>query len=243
MLARRRSLAVRWAVAGNPSTPEEVRADLVQSLVLLLGFQGLPRGAHKAASALRGRVRLILDARHWWHKLRLLARSHGYPRLPARMPDDDVVERFQREVQVFPRNPQASLVAEVMGTSRCDLLHLSAGSIDKALRQPLYLLDGAGKRRLVGLPRLFALAHANAPVDALVRAYRSVEWLERMAVARNLNAPTNLLAALKKDANRFVSRHAAETELLQPHLQRQRQQDSLKRVSLCKLIGRNQLKL
>jgi hypothetical protein len=218
-LARRRSLALRWALAANPSTPEAVRTDLVLSLVLKVGFEGLPLAAQKAATALRGQVHLILDSRHWWHRLQLLAHRYGYPRLPARLSDMDLVERFQREVQVFQGGPQASLTAEVIGAAKCKPFHLNAASIDKALKGPLHRLNDSGELLLVGLPKLFALAHANAPVDALVKAYRSVEWLERMAVARNLNAPPKLLVTLKKDANRFVSRQAVETENLQRQLQ------------------------
>jgi hypothetical protein len=218
-LARRCSTTMRWTLASNPSTPEVVRVDLVRSLVLVVGFQGLPCAAQNTATALRGHVHHILDSRHWWHKLQLQARRHGYPRLPARLSDADLVERFQHEEQIFLGNPQASLAAEVMGIPKCKPFHLSAASICKALKETLYRTNDDGRLQLVGLPRLFALAHANAPVDALVKAYRSVEWLERMAVARNLDAPQNLLVALKKDANRYVSRQAVETEQLQRQFQ------------------------
>lgn len=56
-------------------------------------------------------------------------------------------------------------------------------------------------------------------MDALVKAYRSVDWLERLAVARNLNTPQRLVDGLKKDANRLVAQQAAETEALQHELQ------------------------
>ena len=220
-LARRRSVVIRWTVAANQSTPESVRNDLVLSLVPEIGIHGLPRELQNTESAkaavMKGRV--VMDARHWWHKLRLLAHRHGYPRLPARLSNLDLIERFQSEEQTFQFSPNASLAAEIMGIPRCRPFHMSAASIDKALKEPLYRNSESDRLQLVGLPRLFALIHSNAPVDALVKAYRSVEWLERMAVARNINAPQNLLVALKKDANHYVSRQAVETEQLQNQLQ------------------------
>ena len=216
-LARRNSIVLRWTLAGNPSTPEEVRRELISYLWLLLGFDALPLAARGVASSLRSRVRLITAARHWWHKTRLLAGRHGYARMPARISDDDLIEQYQRELACFSKDPQETLAAQIMGVAGRNLLHLNAGKIEKALKVSLDE-SGTSKRRLVGVPRLLALAHANAPVDALVKAHRSVEWLERMAVARNLGLPTKLAAALKNDANRFVAKQAAETVLLQQQL-------------------------
>jgi hypothetical protein len=222
-LARRRSVVIRWTVAANQSVPEAVRNELVLSLVPEIGIHGLPHELQNTESAkvavMQGRV--VMDARHWWHKLKLLANRHSYHRLPARLSNLDLLERFHREEQTFKDDPQASLAAEVMGAAKCYIFQLNASSIDKALKEPLNCISfgDPGIVQLVGLPRLFALAHANAPVDALVKAYRSIEWLERMAVARNMNVPPKLLVTLKKDANRYVSRQAVETEQLQKQLQ------------------------
>ncbi len=217
-LAGRRSVAVSWAVAGNPNTPAEARRELTLSLWLSLGLEALPPPALSVVEELRPHVRLIMDARHWWHKMKLLAARHGYPRLPARLTDQQLVARFRHEMACFSEAPQQSLAAEVMRVSRRPALFLKADLIGKALKAPL-CTDLEDTRRLTGVPRLFALAHANTPVDALVKAYRSTEWLERTAVARNINAPPKLLVALKKDANRFVAKQAAETELLQSEMQ------------------------
>lgn len=226
-LSRRRSVALRWVLAANPNMPEDLRKDLALSLWFALGLDALPPRARIFTEELRSQVRLIMDARHWWHKLSLQARRYGYAKLTRHLPDSELVERFQSELKCFARNPRASLAAEVMGANGQSLFRLNDRADTWGRRRPVSL---ALKLRLrereepfasqpIGLPRLFALLHPNAPVEALVKTYRSVDWMERMAVARNPSAPPKMLAALKKDANRFVARQAADTEALQQELQ------------------------
>lgn len=225
-LSSRRSLVLRWLVASNPNTPEPIVKELTVILWLALGYEALPPRARDFAEESRPQVRLILDARHWWHKLHLQARRYGYIGLPRSIPDSELVGRFQRELKCFARNPRASLAAEVIGANGQSLFRLKErrdtwgrSPVSLALSLKFREREESFARQPAGLPRLFALLHANAPVEALVKAYRSVDWMERMAVARNPNAPAKMLAALKKDANRFVAKQAADTEALQQELQ------------------------
>jgi hypothetical protein len=225
-LSNRRSVALRWVLAANPKLPEDLRRELTLSLWFALGLDALPPRARVFTVELRSEVRLIMDARHWWHKLSLQARRYGYAKLPRRLPDSELVERFQSELKCFARNPQASLAAEVIGANGQSLFRLNDRAdtwgrrpVSLALKLRLREREEPFASQPVGLPRLFALLHPNAPVKALVKAYRSVDWMERMAVARNPSAPAKMLAALKKDANRFVARQAADTEALQQELQ------------------------
>jgi hypothetical protein len=225
-LSGRRNLVLRWLVAANPSTPEPIAKELTVILWLALGYEALPPRPRDLAEVCRPQVRIIMNARHWWHKLHLQARRYGYAKLPRSLTDSELVERFQRELKCFARNPQASLAAEVIGAYGQSLFRLNDRAdtwgrrpVSLALKLQFREREEPFGRQPAGLPRLFALLHANAPVEALVKAYRSVDWMERMAVARNPIAPANTLAALKKDANRFVARQAADTEALQQELQ------------------------
>jgi len=75
-LSGRRNLVLRWLIAANPSTPEPIAKELTVILWLALGYEALPPRARDLAEGSRPRVRLILNARHWWHKLHLQARRY-----------------------------------------------------------------------------------------------------------------------------------------------------------------------
>ncbi len=214
-LAGKRSLLARWLVAGNPNTTEVLRNKLAFSLWLALGIDALPSRARELEAQLRPQIRLVMDARHWWHKIKLLAAKYRFPRLPVRLTDEELVIRFERELSCFSKSPELSLAAEVMGAVNTSMLFLQPDMIDRALKSELFYGDCASERSLTGAQRLMALQHPNAPPDKLIKAYRSHEWLERMAVARNPAVPAKLLVSLKKDANRLISKQAVETELLQ----------------------------
>ncbi|GEM_PF-6598948 len=52
--------------------------------------------------------------------------------------------------------------------------------------------------------RLLAFLCEDAPVDALARAQRSPDWLERAAIARNPNTPPDVIKRLANDGNVVV---------------------------------------
>lgn len=52
--------------------------------------------------------------------------------------------------------------------------------------------------------RLIAFLCDDAPVDALARAQRSSDWLERAAIARNPNTPPDVIKRLSTDGNAVV---------------------------------------
>jgi hypothetical protein len=52
--------------------------------------------------------------------------------------------------------------------------------------------------------RLLAFLCEDAPVDALARAQRSSDWLERAAIARHPNTPHDVIKRLSTDGNAVV---------------------------------------
>jgi hypothetical protein len=62
-----------------------------------------------------------------------------------------------------------------------------------------------GKWRAV---RLLGLLYPHCRAAVLINRYRSVDWVERLAVAHNSNAPAYVLTALKKDPHRLVAQQA-----------------------------------
>ncbi len=68
------------------------------------------------------------------------------------------------------------------------------------------------------LCRLIILLHPQTPAKALTENSCSLVWLERYAIAQNLNTPLDTLKVLAKDANRIVGAAA------KAHLQRRHQE-------------------
>lgn len=60
-----------------------------------------------------------------------------------------------------------------------------------------------------GNKRLFAFLCGEAPADALAKAQRSTDWLERAAIAMNPNTPPDVVQRLAKDGNAMVRSIAA----------------------------------
>ena len=52
--------------------------------------------------------------------------------------------------------------------------------------------------------RLLAFLCDDAPVDALARAQRSSDWLERAAIARHPSTPPDVIKRLSTDGNAVV---------------------------------------
>ena len=60
--------------------------------------------------------------------------------------------------------------------------------------------------------RLLGLAHPRTPPDVLIKRSNSVDWAERLAIARNTSLPPNLVSKFKKDPHKLVAAQAEITE-------------------------------
>lgn len=72
----------------------------------------------------------------------------------------------------------------------------------------------AAARGATGTRRLLAFLREEAPVDALARAQRSSDWLERAAIAIHPSTPRDVLERLAEDGNAYVralARHSLAT--------------------------------
>ena len=96
-------------------------------------------------------------------------------------------------------DPMDTLVARLMNAKAEGLLKFPSFSVSEACNLP------DGKWRAV---RLLGLLSPHGPTAVLIKRYRSVDWVERLAVAHNINAPAYVLSALKKDPHRLVARQA-----------------------------------
>lgn len=140
-------------------------------------------------------------------RVALLANPSLAPELVARLADD-ISGEVRRAVLFHPAAPPAFLadyLAEAQPTYSGSQATLAAWlSVNLPANPPNLLAQPAG-----ALYRLVALSHPHTPPAALARAVTSLDWLERLAVARHPAAPSAARAALAADGNRLV-RAAAE---------------------------------
>jgi hypothetical protein len=96
-------------------------------------------------------------------------------------------------------DPGKSVLARMMGAVRENLFRLPDDKARQAARSP---------ERAV---RLLGLCHANADRIDLVKSYRSTDWAQRMAIARNPTTPSGVIDFLINDAHRLVALQAQVT--------------------------------
>lgn len=217
-LALSKKSVIQLAVAANPSTTTEVRVRLWGALAEKSGladFQGFAED-YDIPPEFRHRAIQLKNARVWWHEMELLAKRHRSVPLPDRPDADALIRMFNAEAENLLLNPQRSMAAQMMGVAQLPLLTMTPLSVERACTRPLYIAT-EGVRQLHPV-RLLGLSSSSVLVEALVKRYRSVEWVERLAVAANLNTPSNLLTSLKKDAHRAVALQAHHTEAMKEAL-------------------------
>ena len=73
-------------------------------------------------------------------------------------------------------------------------------------------VDSACARK--SLPsRILGLIHPKAPIEALIKRSKSVEWVERFAIARNPSTPPNIIDMLASDSHQCVAQQAKATAI------------------------------
>jgi hypothetical protein len=217
-LALSKKSVIQLAVAANPSTTTVVRVQLWGALAEKSGladFQGFAEG-YDIPPEFRHRAIQLKNARVWWHEMELLAKRHRSVPLPDRPDADALIRMFNAEAENLLLNPQRSMAAQLMGVTQLSLLTMTPIAVERACTRPLHITT-EGVRQLHPV-RLLGLSSPSVLIEALVKRYRSVDWVERLAVAANLNTPSNLLTSLKKDAHRAVSLQAHHTEAMKEAL-------------------------
>jgi predicted DNA-binding WGR domain protein len=61
--------------------------------------------------------------------------------------------------------------------------------------------------------RILGLIHPKAPIEALIKRSKSVEWVERFAIARNPSTPQNIIDMLTSDSHQSVAHQAKATAI------------------------------
>lgn len=141
-------------------------------------------------------------ARRWWIALVAFARRlPGDKRhvLPSVSEDQSLVAVHQQECEHLLLDPQASILARLIGADR---------SSDLAIADELAVAAARSSFRAV---RLLGLSHPKAEPALLIKRYRSTDWAERLAVARNPSTPSRVIAELEKDAHHLVAMQAGVT--------------------------------
>jgi hypothetical protein len=236
-MAKDKSVSVRRAVAGNPSCPPKALAALAEDASMLSAVARNPACPPDLMAAIADRL-LETD---YGDTLELVAEAlcgkagrHKGPdegkgrdggdsdAPPTRCLPAALIERVREECVSLLTSPresygwrlaQAKVKDEVLrrACAAGDILYIDDRKAEKA----------CNNRALVA--RLLGLCHRNAPLQALARRSKSVEWVERMAVARNPFAPPNVIEALKKDSHRLVALQAAATTKLKDETARRQE--------------------
>ena len=212
------------ALFNNPATPESARVRVAQTLVAkeCTGWLNASEDWGGVPWGVPAFILLEARARVWWHGMTLLAKRHKAINLPPKPRAEALVAMFQQEAEHLLRSPELSMASKMMGVERLELLTISPLSVEAACNRPLY--EKTDSRRQLMPARLLGLSSSSAPIAALIKRYRSVDWVERLAVASNLNTPANLLKTLAKDAHQAVARQAVITEGVQAELARWQQE-------------------
>jgi hypothetical protein len=217
-LSRSRKPKIQMAVAANPATPPEVRLTVWNALADqtgLNGFWGFPEDL-QVPQEVRQRSLQVKRARTWWHSVNLLYKRYKCTRLPNEPSPGELVDKFAKEAELLLLRPKDSLVAQMMGLSQHDALTIEPAAVERACNRPLHIKSESSRQ--LHPVRLLGLSSPSVSFDAIIKRYRSVDWVERLAVAFNLNTPANILVSLIKDAHHLVCRQAGETGSLQETL-------------------------
>ena len=233
-LAASKKLAVRCAVAANPSTPEAALRLLAASAdtavwYALTGNPRLPDDLSELA------YRRCVEA--VGHRVKMHSFAHDRDCPPAlrhldaallwklSLPWVDLVASEEQRravlaVQDEVEKLQGPALVDAFRQDCADLLLRPAESRFGRACGPQEVTDidphlaAACTASKFGALRLIGLTHRHAAPDMLAKRYRSTDWVERMAVARNPTVPSSLLMALKKDPHTLVARQAQATELV-----------------------------
>lgn len=201
VLCANASLAVSRALAANPASSQAVCAKAFSRLIEDAGPKQLEAHANHPACPphLRLRASALL-----FRQLVLNRRTsrRGRRAIPAIPDGEALIDFHRRECEVILVNPEASLIAQLLGSDHEKIFSIPDEQADTMAASPVKAL------------RLLGLSHKKVSPDRIVRRVKSPEWAERMAIARNPATPVNLLGLLKNDPHRLISAQAHATAAL-----------------------------
>lgn len=215
-------------LAFNPASPETVCERAFDALIKRAGPKQLE--AYALNPACPTHLRHLASAR-LFRKLvnaERSSRSRGEA-IPKTSNPIQLMEWHRQECQKTFLSPEDCLFARLIGCDPGQVLSIFGkytpfGNTILVDSEPSELADAAAGSPVLAI-RLLGLIHPKTSPDRLVRRVKSAEWMERMAIARNMATPPNLLATLKTDPNRLVASQAKLTEAAKA--QRIKQQDEM----------------
>jgi hypothetical protein len=227
-LADLRDSSIQWALIGNPSTPLDVRKRVQGTLISketpsLIKTTSLKSIIPKAIPSLLREIacnekvsrslREQACAFVWWHEIKLLSKRYSFCVLPIKPTTEELIVLFQEEINFLLNQPEESLTAKLLDSKALDLLSINPLVSKKAAKVKGTITKGNRDSQIRIRPeRLLGLCNEGVEVAELVKSYRSVNWVERLAVASNSTTPANILKTLKNDPHQLVSQQARSTE-------------------------------
>jgi hypothetical protein len=195
--------ALRKAVARNNKAPDELlnRLSRDRTFGVRLAVAG------NTSTSISTLQKLAFNETYWYVRQAASINLAVNPRTPAELISEACHESYRA---IFDYRKSSHWKRLVAGETSKDP-RLSEACLTGEL---LFLPDHLARRacRKVNLVwRILGLSHRLAEPADLAKRSRSVEWVERMAIARNVNTPANIIEALRKDPHRLVARQAAVT--------------------------------
>ena len=197
--------SVRMAVVGNSEVSSDALKKLSKDRSKDVRAHAIARLCDEEINEPPQRSERLTAAMSWQAGLRKAARRWAWnesdPALSELAPDA-LMHMYQEECLNLLCDPAKSALARMMGAVPENLLSLP----DDVARQAARSTERA--------VRLLGLCHPNADRIDLVKGYRSTDWAQRLAIARNPSTPSGVIGSLTMDAHRLVALQAQATRSL-----------------------------
>jgi len=232
ILAKDKNVQVLRCVASNPSTPPDLLELMVQSKSKtvreavasnpLTPKVYLEKLAKDDEFEIRKRAALSLPSPETFIRIcsefavsRLKEMASKYRSNEGRLKIDEVQnsglinEFLADEAYRILEEPETSLVAEIMGAG--------SPSIDISAREKSKWVPDIDTLYCWGQGvRLLQLSQSDASLGNILGNFKSINWLARLAIARNPSCPENIRAILKRDGHQMVAKMARAMDPFEP---------------------------
>ena len=196
LIAQSKSKTVLEAVASNPLTPKPSLEKLVKdddfeirkrAAVSLSSPELFVRICSEFAVSRLKQIASEYSVNHWHFKEMDDARESG-------LMNEFLADEYHRLLE----EPEASLMAKFVVTDYSYILGVPQPGPDYGVSLAV---------------RLLGLCDPGARPVALVANFKSTDWLDRLAIARNPKCPQNIRATLKRDGHEMVAKMARAMDL------------------------------
>jgi hypothetical protein len=203
---------VKRLLAANPSTPVNWLQQFAHESNAALD-KALLENPHLPADLADAVYRRVLENLGPLQRISLLERP-GTPRAIRELAGQKSWQSQWPKCQDWLREAYEFLYSPWTGQGEEALLNIPSG------------LESTYAGSTLRSARLLGLAHPRVSPELLIKRSNSVDWAERLAIARNTSLPPNLVTKFQKDPHRLVAAQAQVTEMAKAHI-KERQQDVL----------------